>query len=758
MVTIAKKRARPALVDIVMSQRMSEPVSRTAGWRTRAGWATVLATVVSWLSACVSDADIPPCVRDHSCGQAGASARAGAAGAESFPQVGGAEAAGATASTGGTVDATAGEGGASEAGAGEGGAGEGGAAAGAPSLDAGAGGMDLKQGGECERCVILPAELVAPCAQQPYHATLHVTGGVAPYAWQLAPAVEGWSVTPDPNREGTAFLDASEVGGGDTELVIRAVDARGLDVRVEYRARARDACWFAYTASGAGGPKLALVDGLREPAEPAVLAHNTNVYDFQFSPDGRYLAYRYAAGAQFPHGQRLALVELSNLHETALAFGEDAISAYAWSPNGAVLAVGFTATGERFLGGVRMPVPGSGDAPTQLAPIAALVEDNLAWVGNGAVAWHAEALPDWDNPGQFLPNPLQQHTPLYARLGSTSFGSSQFAVDSFEPNLVLQPASDGFWVVIDSLTTFFPMTGNPPDSVLHIDVKLVAPSGRYSAGLDGETLQLFAAHDGVFSGAQASSKPAETCPMPLAWSQQDRIACVADIDNGVGLGTHGEVRFFDWKGTSDLLTLTTLQGFCEDDTAKGSSSSCAAMRQGYGYGIDQATRMPRAFSASGRWFAFARASGQSVYVYWADLDATPVALSGSLFLGLTGAPTRLAFSPDNRQLGLQAGTGLFIKALSGVSSEMLVTSELEVREKCTEEFPNAPNRYCGNTAVDAPFKWAPDSKALAYRSHDVITVVDTSHAADVVKFLLPIPVCEAPNCSGGFEFQPLIQP
>ncbi len=48
------------------------------------------------------------------------------------------------------------------------------------------------------------------------------------------------------------------------------------------------------------------------------LDHNTNVYDFRFSPDGRYLVYRYGADAQFPHGRHLALVELSTLDERPL--------------------------------------------------------------------------------------------------------------------------------------------------------------------------------------------------------------------------------------------------------------------------------------------------------------------------------------------------------------------------------------------------------------------------------------------------------
>jgi hypothetical protein len=405
---------------------------------------------------------------------------------------------------------------------------------------------------------------------------------------------------------------------------------------------------------------------------------------------------------------------------------------------------------------VRLPAYGSHDSPSGLGPIPAFVEENLTWVGNDVVAYHAELLPDIDNIGQFLPdNPDRLRTPFYARLGRLSFGPTQFTQDSFEPKVFLQPAPDGFWIV-NSLSTFFPMTGSPTDSVPHYGVLLVAPSGNYSATLEGETLQWFGAAGGTLNPVLASSKPGETCPMPLAWSQQDRMACVADIDNGAGLGSHGEVRFFDRDGSDGQLTLSTLGGFCDDDVGASGNASCTALREGYGYGVSQATGAPRGFSASGHWFAFTRASSLDAYLYWADLEASPPLLSGSLFLA-GGAPARLAFSPDGRKLGLQSGVRLFIKALSGVSSEMLVTTELAILDKCTEELPNAPDRYCGNTSLDAPFRWAPDSLALAYRSRGSVTAVDTSHASDVVKFQLPLPLCEAPLCSGGFEFQPLIQ-
>jgi hypothetical protein len=242
--------------------------------------------------------------------------------------------------------------------------------------------------------------------------------------------------------------------------------------------------------------------------------------------------------------------------------------------------------------------------------------------------------------------------------------------------------------------------------------------------------------------------------MPLAWSLQDKIACVADVDNDADTGSHGEVRFFDLKAGSELLELSTLGGFCKDDISANNVASCTALREGYGYGVSEATAAPREFSPSGRWFAFTRAIGDSAYLYWADLEASPVEISRPLFWYQAGAPERLAFSPDSQKVAVQIGTTLLIQTLSGASSALQVTSKLTMRERCSEEMPTAPNQYCGNTSLDARFKWAPNSRAVAYPAGTSLAVVDVSDPAFVTTFPLPAPLCEQPLCSGDFEFQP----
>jgi hypothetical protein len=115
----------------------------------------------------------------------------------------------------------------------------------------------------------------------------------------------------------------------------------------------------------------------------------------------------------------------------------------------------------------------------------------------------------------------------------------------------------------------------------------------------------------------------------------------------------------------------------------------------------------------------------------------------------------MMFSPDDSKLAVQVGTSLAIETLDGSNEEALIFDELTVEEPCTEDMPNAPRGYCGNTPLAARFKWAPESTVLAYRTPGAVKVTDTARVNSRVTFPMPTPYCEAPLCSGDFEFQPL---
>src|SRR6185369_14836982 len=316
-------------------------------------------------SACLSDVEVSECARQGLCGHSGASGSgsvpsadagsggevkpgaagdggesdAGAAGRETGTAGGGSGTAGGGSGTAGGGSGTAG--GAADGGGGgiAGGAADGGGGGIAGGGAAGSGG-GIGGGSDGEKFVILPNTLRRPCANQPYEASLTVSNGTAPYRWQVASA--DWTVAVAPTSTDHATLSTAHIGSGTTNLTVQVTDADGAGKTANFSLIARDACWFAYTTvDGASGPKLKLLDPLTEPPTPHPFAHNDGVYDFQFSPNGQFLAYSFGRDATHPTGRHLALITLATLHEQVVDVLEDSLVAYSWSPDSKMIAVGF---------------------------------------------------------------------------------------------------------------------------------------------------------------------------------------------------------------------------------------------------------------------------------------------------------------------------------------------------------------------------------------------------------------------------------
>jgi len=349
-----------------------------------------------------------------------------------------------------------------------------------------------------------------------------------------------------------------------------------------------------------------------------------------------------------------------------------------------------------------------------------------------------------------LPNPDHRRTFSFLQLGQGGFAPATFTVENFSPDVVSQAASDGFWVSDGTLTIFYPVPGGSAQSASHLEPVLLAPNGKASASFFDGPLEVFAASAG-YPIVLAAQKPEEDCSMVLAWSSKDRIACVTDAAGSSG---HGEVRFFDLVAGNDVLEMSALGGFCEDDVSVITPGSCSSQMGRYGYTTALAEGAPRGFSRAGNWFAFTRSSGGDAYLYWANVGTHPLTLQHSLALGPLGVPKRLAFSPDEQKLAIQAGNRLFVQNLDA-ALPTLVPEDVRSVESCSEQFPTAPNGYCGDTERDAPFKWAPDSGALAYITTDSLNVVAVQDSRFPTT-LKTAHLCEKPLCSGDFEFQPLI--
>ena len=664
---------------------------------------------VSLSSACISDVDIPECLLKGTC-------QGGAGGDDAGPP-----------------DGAGGKSGSQAAGG-----------VGAEPTFAGEAG----QGGQAEpnscRCAVLPEHLTPACAGKPYQTTLTVSAGRPPYSWKLAPQLDGWTIAVSPDDPEVAILRAAKAPDEATELTLVVTDARNAQRTLTLTLDVRSTCWFAYPSLEPEGPELRLVDPLAETPTPAPLAHAQGVYDFQFSPDGAFLAYRYGVDGEHPKGRHLSLIDLASLKEHAVSFGEDEVVSYAWAPNSATLAAGFQADGNGYLGAVLPPVPGSDDSPTSLTSTPTSVESELYWVGSEYVVFHAAS------------GLGQQRMAYFSEFTSGGFELPRDVLSRFDPGLAVRVTETGFFLITPLQTFYYDLSDGTEVEMDHPDIALMAPSARYTGRLAASGLpQLLPAETGVNGAVASPTDDAQTCTQLLAWAtDQERVACVADVSNGDG-SSHGEIRIFDLKLDPLRLEAVTLQGFCPSDLDDTSPKSCLVKREGYSFGSQQAAGSARAFSRSGRYFAFARVLPEFVYVYFSDLDEAPARVATPVLFEVDDtnpSPLGFAFSPDERFLLVRRGPRLSVIELATGARGTLALNLLDAAP-CSEDFLADPGNYCGNARQAAGPKWAPDSLAAAFRTTDGLTIRDLSPFPANDDRVLPATACAA-RCSENFSFQP----
>jgi len=544
----------------------------------------------------------------------------------------------------------------------------------------------------------------------------------------------------------------------------------GRVARKTYDVKPRSACWFAYTALETTGPRLTLVDPILEQPPPAQPAHNDGVYDFAFSPNGQYLAYRFGADSAHPKGKHLAIVSLSNWTEKTVDLTEDAVTAFSWMNDSSVLAVAFQSGSSSYLGGVRLTLSSTPGFPVTLetlAPRPVFIDSPLYWVNGIYLAFHATILLDPN--GNQLPNPALRQTPFYSTLGAAGFEAPlPLGRVDYAPTVFVQPAENGFFMTAKSPSTnFYPLPSGPV--ARHQFPDLVAPSGHFTAQLDDGQLLVFDALQGNLADAAYTSADYGDCPKLLAWSEgTDRIACVANVESDPPGKTHGEVRLFDIQAPSNLA-MRPLGGFCEKNTPP-IVTSCSASE--YDYTEENSEVQARAFSPKGRWFAFvtsAPVTDGGSYLYLADLSAQPFSLKHKIHVATSTAastsPSALAFSADERYLLLQLGkslTAFELLALSPIEfgtptaayvSQDLISGTSQATSPCSEDYPSAPARWCGNADRVLPFSWAPDSRYAAFRVAGQLIVSDLTHLDVTVPHRLVAADCNT-QCASQFAFQP----
>jgi hypothetical protein len=696
-----------------MSRRGDSQQRRWSAW----GWGLFVLLSALSFSACIEDVAIPQCLFDSSCPEAGAGGDG----------------------EGPSISAGSGKGG--DLGV-PGGGTEAGGAAGELAM-AGQGG----QAGEadtCPTCTISPEHLTPACAGKPYQANLFVGGGIAPHSWQLDPQPAGWSIGRSSSDSNVAVLHADAAPLEDTELTLVVTDARGYQRTFALPLQVRTTCWFAYTSLSEAGPKLQLVDPLAKDPSPTPLDHAVGTYDFQFSPDGAFLAYRYGADEEHPRGRHLSLLDLTNLKEHPLLFDEDSVVSYAWAPTSTVLAVAYEKDGQTRLGGVRAPAPGSEASPPPLVSTSATIESDLYWVADQFVVFHAPAAVG------------TRRDPYYSQLGSAGFATPQGINRSFPPGVAVQPTDTGFYLISPGDTVYSDLTDALLSSTEHLKIALVAPSGRYTADLEASGLpQLFPAEIGRTDMIIEPEDGTGTCSQLLAWAaDRERFACVADVSNNDG-SRHGEIRIFDLNDEFERLDASTLEGFCPGDVNDTSTDSCLFKREGYSFSRDQAAGSGRAMSPSGRYLAFGRTASGYLYIYLADLDSNPMRLASPRIFnvhGINPSPLAFEFSPDEQFLSARQGPLLLlIKPATGEWTWL--DSNLADAAPCSEDFPAGPEAYCGNSRPGSAPVWSSDSRATAFRTSEALTIIDLSLFPRKDDKVLPAPAC-AGQCSGQIAFQP----
>lgn len=699
--------------------------------------------------ACFSDVTLPDCiVHDTPCVDAAGGSFAGTSG--SGAHSGSSELAGNAGSLLGA--GSSGIGGAAGSGLGgeAGEAGEGGQAG------DGTGGIAGTPGAICRECKLWPESLPEPCESNDSVMPVFIEEGQAPFVWQIASPSSGWTLRADPKNPGDTrhMLLVRAASASVSPVTLSVTDGTGGVLVSSYAPTLRQACWFAYTSLVDGKGQLSLRDPVLEATPPLSLPHADNVFDFRFSPNGRFLAYRYGGSAADPASGHLTMIDLVTKFEWAV-FPEQAVTAYAWADDSHALAVAYESKGITYLGGARVTPasPGTSPSVTQLVPVQAPVESELYWSADTFLAFHSTVLSTGTGPRTSgVPNDIGQRVPYFAKLGSAGF-STPVANKSeyFYPgSLWVRPTPNGFFVTSadDPYSLFYPSGGV---SVAYHGTNLLSPRGSYSAELLGSSLLIFSASaDATDPVAESSAAPG--CSKLLSWAKDsERIACVNDVPASASGAAHGQLRLFDLGGGRSW-TEADVAGACV-------GASCSNTR--YEYSVDHAENSPRALSDSGRWLAFTARSASNDYLYWADLATGVPFLKRRDSAAVTDSGrAALAFSPDEKYLLQHRGAVLTVHALDAapnsgpLGAPKLITDQMkEAPAACSEVFDDDPEHWCGASRTDLPFVWGPDSTSLALRTTTGLQLVSLDALLGFASRDFPVVDCSV-ECSNRFAFQP----
>ncbi|HEY3495388.1 MAG TPA: hypothetical protein VGK73_11905, partial [Polyangiaceae bacterium] len=498
-------------------------------------------------------------------------------------------------------------------------------------------------------------------------------------------------------------------------------------IEQDFELELRERCWFAYLDSATGASRLNLIDAVLDNRRgfPAGTAGDP-VSDFEFSPDGRFLAYRTGAD---PASRRLTILELRTFLDAVLDY--ESVTRYAWSQHAegsSILAVAYGTGDARYLGGVDVTRAERDDSSRtirfpKLAPGSAAVDSPLTWYAGSHVG--------------FLSLIQVVEEDEYFSLSLASLADARFLDARSDDNIYfsgtrLQSAEDGLFLVPSSATaqavSYLPADGSTP--VLHHDV-LLSPSGRFVARSEAGELKVFRStqssdpeHEGVFATSAR-------CDSLLAWSAGDRVAC-AD---------------FSEQASPRIVT------FDVDYDAGAREyriSKASEVHGSYEYpGVPRNVRQ-RVFSPTGDHFAFTTADA----LYVAEIGS-----DSSIQLTSPGAdlPAMLVFSADGTRLLQHRGGTLALYSLEGVRDEnpSPIATDLPEPSPCDEDFKAGAGNHCGEVRGQAAFSSSPDASQVAFRTSEGTLLLGDLRFEDLLSRIELTDACSA-GCYAGerFAFQP----
>lgn len=544
------------------------------------------------------------------------------------------------------------------------------------------------------------------CKGRPYSLKVTAKDGAPNYSWGSTSAPVGFVF--DQLKQELTATSATEAG----DFVVQVGDQMGRLIQKTYRIEARDKCWLGYIYKDSKA-QLRLIDPYLNVRKvlPTQLGATESVVDFEFSPDGRFIAC-HVADSDAAKPKRLVLIQTADLNEQQPDFG-GSVTHFAWSSDSTTLAVAFGPDGSVNLGGLQFTNAGQGIGT--LTPVAAPVDSPIVWFGaDQYVAFHPAFMP---------PNPMRAvHV---SQLGDSGFGApSSPNLTYYLPPLNLRGAPTGYYAQApsSSLLNFYPI--GAATFAQHGNVA-IPPDGAFVGLAADASLQLYKPESDSRGTKLTPWLPATGCGTLLTWARQaDRIAC---------LGSDGEtVNVFAFSDLTSTIASFPITG-------------------DYNYGSDRWKGQQRMLSPKGKWLTFTTA--YDLYVASLDVDPAIVTrayprVSAAATQGETSAA--IEYSPNEEWVAVEAHGDI---AMCRTSQPTIGCTKWLVHPKISDSCDEAllsGSTWCGSASNYHGIVWSPDSKLVGVERDDgSLQIMDMRMLQQLV-----IEDACANDCVGKYQFQP----